>query len=120
MFRSELRAGDARPVGLALRAFDVVSPVEDWGLHSAEVGWSTFVFGRDYRDYYLNKGWAARAFAQPDRPLALSLELRRGGQRSAANQARWPVFGIPELGRPTPPIDEGHYTTLSAGATIDT
>src|ERR1041385_5440235 len=56
MFRSELRAGDVRPVGIAVRAFDVVSPVEDWGLHSAEVGWSTFVFGRDYRGYYLNKG----------------------------------------------------------------
>ena len=120
MFRSELRAGDARPVGLALRAFDVVSPVEDWGLHSAEVGWSTFVFGRDYRDYYLNKGWAARAFAQPDRPLALSLELRREWQTSVANQDPWTVFRNSELWRPNPPIDEGHYTTLSAGATIDT
>ena len=29
MFRSELRAGDVRPVGLALRAFDIVLPVEE-------------------------------------------------------------------------------------------
>ena len=29
MFRSELRAGEVRPVGVGLRAFDVVSPVED-------------------------------------------------------------------------------------------
>lgn len=120
MFRSELRSGDTRPVGLSLRTFDVVSPVEDWGLHNAEIGWSTFVFGRDYRDYYLNKGWAARAFAQPDRPLALSLELRREWQTSVANQDPWTVFRNSEIWRPNPPVDEGHYTTLSAGATIDT
>ena len=30
---------------------------------------------RDYRDYYLNKGWGARAFAQPERQIALSLAL---------------------------------------------
>src|SRR5262245_60157214 len=42
MFRSELRSGDMRPVGLTLRAFDVVSPMEDWGLHSNEIGWSSF------------------------------------------------------------------------------
>src|SRR2546425_548790 len=60
MFRSELQSGDMRPVGIGVRAFDVVSPVEDWGLHGAEIGWGAFLFGRDYRDYFLNKGWGAR------------------------------------------------------------
>jgi hypothetical protein len=120
MFRSELRSGDVRSVGAGLRAFDVVSPIEDWGLHNAEVGWSAFVFGLDYRDYYLNKGWAARVFAQPERQIALSLELRREWQSSVANQDPWTVFRNSNIWRPNPPIDEGHYTTLAANASLDT
>jgi len=120
MFRSELRSGDVRSVGAGVRAFDVVSPVEDWGLHNAEIGWSAFLFGRDYRDYYLNKGWAARVFAQPERQIALSLELRREWQTSVANQDPWTVFRNSDVWRPNPPIDEGHYTTLAANAALDT
>jgi hypothetical protein len=120
MFRSELRSGDVRSMGFGLRAFDVVAPVEDWGLRNAEIGWSAFVFGRDYRDYYLNKGWAARVFAQPERQIALSLELRREWQTSVANQDPWTVFRNSNIWRTNPPIDEGHYTTLAANASLDT
>ena len=120
MFRSELRSGEVRSVGIGVRAFDVVSPIEDGGLHNAEIGWSAFVFGRDYRDYYLNKGWAARVFAQPERQVALSLELRREWQTSVANQDPWTVFRNSNRWRPNPPIDEGHYTTLAANASLDT
>src|SRR5260370_20811824 len=86
MLHGELRSGGARPVRFGLRAFDIVSPVEDWGLHNSEVGWAAFLFGRDYRDYFLEKGWAVRAFAQPGRPIALSLDLRRECQTAAAAQ----------------------------------
>ncbi|HWC74674.1 MAG TPA: hypothetical protein VG454_12135 [Gemmatimonadales bacterium] len=120
MFRSELRSGENRPVGLALRAFDVVSPVEDWGLHSNEIGWSSFLFARDYRDYYLNKGWGARVFVQPERPLTLSLEGRREWHTSVGVQDPWTIFRNSEQWRPNPPIDEGHYTTIAANVAIDT
>ncbi|HXM37275.1 MAG TPA: hypothetical protein VN908_01295 [Gemmatimonadales bacterium] len=120
MFRTELRSGDVRPVGIGLRAYDVVTPVEDWGLRNAEVGWSAFLFARDYRDYYLNKGWAARVFANPERQLALSLELRRDWQTSVATRDPWTVFRNSDPWRPNPPIDEGHYTTIGANVTLDT
>ena len=120
MFRAELRSGDIRPVGAGVRAYDIVAPVEDWGLHNAEVGWSAFLFARDYRDYYLNKGWAARVFAQPERQVALSLELRRDWQTSVANRDPWTVFRNSDLWRPNPPIDDGHYTTIGATASLDT
>jgi len=119
MFRTELRSGDVRPIGAGIRAYDIVTPVEDWGLRNAEVGWSAFLFARDYRDYYLNKGWAARVFAHPERQLALSLELRRDWQTGVANRDPWTVFRNSDLWRPNPPIDEGHYTTVSANATLD-
>jgi hypothetical protein len=120
MLRSELRSGEVRPVGLGLRAFDVVSPVEDWGLHSNEVGWSSFLFARDYRDYYLNKGWAARVFAQPERPLSLSIEARREWHTSVAAQDPWTIFRNSEQWRLNPPIDEGHFTTIAANIGVDT
>jgi len=120
MFRGELRSGDVRPVGFGLRAFDVVTPVEDWGLHNAEIGWGAFLFGRDYRDYFLNKGWAARTFVQPERQIALSLELRHEWQTSVVNQDPWTLFRNSEIWRPNPPIDEGHFTTIAAGAVLDT
>jgi hypothetical protein len=120
MFRSEFRSGEVRPAGIALRAFDVVSPVEDWGLHSNEVGWSSFLFARDYRDYYLNKGWGVRVFAHPERPLTLALEARREWHTSVGVQDPWTVFRNSDLWRPNPPMDEGHFTTIGASATIDT
>src|SRR5258705_7253536 len=119
MLHGELRSGEVRPVGLGLRAFDVVSPVEDWGLHNAEIGWAAFMFGRDYRDYFLNKGWAARAFTQPDKQIALSLELRHEWQTSVVNQDPWTVFRNSAIWRPNPPIDEGHFTTITAELVLD-
>jgi hypothetical protein len=120
MFRTELRSGEVRPFGVGFRAYDVVAPIEDWGLRNAEVGWSAFVFARDYRDYYLNKGWATRLFVHPEHQLALALELRRDWQASVAARDPWTLFRNSEVWRPNAPIDGGHYTTLSANATVDT
>ena len=120
MLRAEVSRGEVRTVGLGVRAFDVVAPVEDWGLRNAEVGWAAFLFHRDYRDYYLNKGWGARVFAQPERPISLGLEVRREWHTSVAVQDPWTVFRNSDAWRPNPPIDEGHYTTVLANASIDT
>ncbi len=120
MLRSELQSGEVRPVGLGFRAYDIVAPVEDWGLHNAEVGWSAFLFARDYRDYYLNKGFAGRIFAYPEKQIALSLELRREWQTGVADRDPWTVFRNSDAWRPNPPIDDGHYTTWSGSLTVDT
>jgi hypothetical protein len=120
MVRAELRSGEIRPFGVGFRAYDVVAPIEDWGLRNSEVGWSAFVFARDYRDYYLNKGWAARVFAHPERQIAVTLELRHDWQASVAARDPWTLFRNSDAWRPNPPIDEGHYTTLSGNATLDT
>src|SRR2546427_6024215 len=70
----------------------MVASVEDWGLHNAEVGWSAFLFQRDYRDYYTNKGVAGRAFVQPQPSLNFALELRRDGQTTAPTRDPWTGF----------------------------
>src|SRR5437867_3840218 len=71
LLRTELRSGEAPAYGIELRAFDDVTPVEDWGLRAGEVGWAAFLFQRDYRDYYLSKGIAVRAVVQPERSLQI-------------------------------------------------
>src|SRR5205823_12719359 len=48
MLRTELRSGEVPAYGAEFRAYDVVLPVEDWGLRGAEIGWAAFLFQRDY------------------------------------------------------------------------
>jgi hypothetical protein len=118
--RTELRAGEVPAYGVELRAYDVVAPIEDWGLHRAEVGWAAFLFQRDYRDYYLNRGIAARASFRPERPLFLTAELRRDWQRSVAARNPWTLVRQDAGWRPNPPVDVGHYVTAAGTVTLDT
>jgi hypothetical protein len=118
LVRAEARVGEARGVGAGVRAYDVVSPVEDWGLRAQEVGWEAFLFHRDYRDYYLSKGIAGYVFAQ-QRPLQVALELRRDWQTSVAERDPWTIFRSDQAWRPNPPVDDGHYVTVAAAATLD-
>jgi hypothetical protein len=119
LLRTELRAGEVPAYGLEFRAFDVVAPVEAWGLRGPEVGWQAFLFQRDYRDYYLSKGVAVRALVQPERPLSVTLELRHDWETSVGARDPWTVFRNDQRWRRNPPIDDGHYTTLSGVVTLD-
>jgi len=120
LLRTELRAGETPAYGIEFRAFDDVTPVEDWGLRAGEVGWAAFLFQRDYRDYYLSKGIAARAFVQPERSLRLDIDVRHDGQSTVRARDPWTVFRNDQAWRPNPPIDDGHYTTLAGTVTFDT
>jgi hypothetical protein len=115
----ELRSGTTRGVGVAVRAASVVAPVESWGLGAAEVGWAAFLFQRDYRDYYFARGVHGRVFAQPAQPLTLSLDLGYDWQTSVASRDPWTVLRNKDPWRPNPPIDAGHYTTLTSRIIFD-
>src|SRR2546423_7055092 len=54
--RGELRAGREFGATVGGRLFDFVDGVESWQLSNAEVGLASFLFGRDYRDYYGRHG----------------------------------------------------------------
>lgn len=120
MLRSELRRGEVTGFGIGARAYDVVSPVEDWALRAGEVGWATFLFHRDYRDYYHNLGFAGRVFAQPARPLVLGVEVQVERHRSAATNDPVALLRTEEAWRPNPPVDEGRFVTIAGSATYDT
>jgi hypothetical protein len=118
--RAELRLGDRRPVSLMLRGFDLVTPVEDWGLRANEVGWEAFLVRRDYRDYYRNSGVGARITWQAEAPLTFGLELRRERQGTLTARDPWTLSRTGRPWRPNPPVDNGHYTTVTPSLTLDT
>jgi len=120
MVRGELRRGEVTGVGVGARAFDVVSPVEDWTLRNSEVGWATFLLHRDYRDYYQNLGYAGRLFAQPAPPLVLGLELLYSRHRSAPTNDPLALLRNDESWRLNPPVDEGHFLTATGSVSYDT
>ena len=117
--RAELVFGNRRPVGLTLRAFDLVNPVEDWGLHANEVGWEAFLVRRDYRDYFRGTGVAARLAWRAEAPLDLSFEIRRERESTLRTRNPWTVSRTSIPWRPNPPVDNGHYTILSPAITLD-
>ena len=118
--RTELRLGERRPVALLLRAFDLVTPIEDWGLRSNEFGWETFLVRRDYRDYFRDNGTAARVSWQAEAPLNVAFEVRREYQTSLTARDPWTLSRTGRPWRPNPPIDNGHYTTFTPSVTFDT
>jgi hypothetical protein len=120
MVRGELRRGEVTGFGVGARAYDAVTPVEDWTLHGNEVGWATFLFHRDYRDYYSNLGYAFRVFAQPARPLVLGIEAQYDRHRTAPTNDPIALLRNEEGWRPNAPVDNGHYFTVSGSATYDT
>jgi len=117
--RAELVFGDRRPLALTFRGFDLVNPVEDWGLHPNEVGWEAFLVRRDYRDYYRGSGVAARLGWRAEAPLDLSFEIRRERESTLRTRDPWTLSRTSIPWRPNPPIDNGHFTILSPGITLD-
>jgi hypothetical protein len=120
MVRGEWRRGEVTGYGAGFRAYDAVTPIEDWGLSKGEVGWSAFVFHRDYRDYFENRGVALRLFAQPARALTLGLEAQY--ERHVTRAANDPIAVLrnDESWRPNAPADDGHYAVFAVAAAYDT
>jgi hypothetical protein len=119
MVNSEVRSGSPRGVGGGVRAYSVVNPIESWGLSNAEIGWAAFLVQRDFRDYYFARGLGGRAFVQPTVPLRLSIDFAYDWETSVEARDPWALFQM-DPWRTNPPIDPGHYTTLTSVVTFDT
>ncbi len=116
----DLRVGAGRQLELGGKAYDVVAPIENWQLRDDEVGLSTFLWHRDYWDYYLERGVAGFARLRPTPELTLSGEVARTQATSIAARDPWTPFRNAEPWRPNPDIDAGHFTRFTAGLDLDT
>jgi|HubBroStandDraft_2_1064218.scaffolds.fasta_scaffold16841_2 two-component system nitrogen regulation response regulator NtrX len=119
---AELRIGpeDGQSLTVGARLYDVVDPVESWGLSDAEVGLATFFLHRDYRDYFARHGVTTFATLRASDPLRLTLSY--ADDRWASRPVRDPftLFDNTAAWRPNPQLDDGLFRLVTAHADFDT
>jgi hypothetical protein len=115
--RGEFRLGR---FGLVGRVYSELAAIEDHPLAPGEVGWSSFLLQRDYRDYYDRRGFGGTLWAQATRSLRLEVSRRRDLERSVRATDPWSLLRNSDSWRRNPPIDDGHYITTAAQVEFDT
>jgi hypothetical protein len=118
--RAELRVPGSRGMAIGLRGYSVVNAIEEQPLGREEVGWSAFLFQRDQRDYFLQKGLAGYINVFLGRQLRVETALRRDKEESVRANDPWSLFRNTDRWRANPLIDDGHYTTASVSVELDT
>jgi hypothetical protein len=116
----ELTMGRRPALTVGGRAFDLVVPTQEWPLTRAEVGWASLLWHRDYRDYYLQRGFTGFVRFEPMSGFALVGELSRVEETSIAERDPWTPFRNAEAWRPNPAVDAGDFTLLSGSLEHDT
>ena len=113
------RFGRQHPVTLTARAYDLVIPTQPWPLEIHEVGWATFLWHRDYRDYFLQRGFSGRLAVVPVRDLTLAGEYAHVEEDFIAARDPWTPFRNNEPWRDNPTIDDGDYDLVRGTVTYD-
>ncbi|WP_373069439.1 hypothetical protein [Gemmatimonas sp.] len=116
----EVRQGNKAGVALGGRLFDEVDAVEKWQLTESEVGLNTFLFSRDYRDYWQRHGGQGYVslFAGRGSELRASYGEERWSSRRARNVLSIVNDNVPW--RVNPLADEGVMKLLTVSGTFDT
>ncbi len=115
--RGEFRFGR---FGIAGQVYSELAAIEDHPLSLSEVGWSSFLLQRDYRDYFDRRGYGGLAWVQPARPLRVEISRRRDDERSVRATDPWSLFRNSDRWRRNPLIDDGHYITTGVQVDYDT
>jgi len=119
--RAELVLGGRQSnLGLGVRAYDLVNSIEPWPLKDFEVGWSAFLFHRDYRDYFSRRGASLFATLRVSPRFSATAEGRSERQGSIAAQDPFTVFRSGDEWRVNPAITDGHYHVLTGSVRFDT
>jgi hypothetical protein len=119
--RAELVLGGRQSnLGLGIRAYDLVNSVEPWPLKDFEVGWSAFLFHRDYRDYFSRRGASLFATLRVSPRLSATAEGRSERQGSVTARDPFAMFRSGDSWRANPAITDGHYNVLTGSVRFDT
>jgi hypothetical protein len=118
--RFEVQFG--KPIGVLVgaRAFDVVEPTESWQMGNDEVGLSSVLLHRDFRDYYGRHGGEAYVRLQGgnDADVTVTLSDEQWGDRR--DRDPWTLTRGDELWRPNPQMDVGTMHLLTTRLRVDT
>lgn len=116
----EVQLGQRNGLAVGGRLFNVVNGVEDWQLTDLETGLASFLFHRDYRDYYERHG--ANGYVTGFLRHGLSVTGTFGEERWSSRDLRHPftLFRNDALWRPNPAVDEGLVHLGSLTLKLDT
>lgn len=118
--RAELVLGGRRSnLGLGVRAYDLVAPTEPWPLKDFELGWSTFLLHRDYRDYFRRRGGSVYATLRVTPRFALTAEGREEKHLSVEARDPWTLFRGDEAWRVNPAVNDGDFRILAGSFRYD-
>lgn len=117
---AQLQFGRGSGVRFGGRLFDDVDAMEQWQLSNLEVGLSTFLFTRDYRDYWLRHGAAGSValFSRAGSELKAEYGQERWSSRNALGV--WSIFNDSDLWRANPAADEGVLNIATVTGKLDT
>ncbi len=107
-------------VGLGIRGWDEVAPIESWPLKDFEVGWASFLLHRDYRDYYRHQGGSAYATLRLSQQTSVTAEYRDQREESLVARSPWTLFRTDEDWRPNPAVTDGYFRSVVGSFRIDT
>ncbi len=106
--------------GLGARASQLVQSIEPQPLTRSEIGWSTLLLHRDYRDYFLDEAVALYGYYWAGSSFRVDGGWRTARQRSLPANDPWTLFRTADPWRPNPLIDDGRFKTLHLGFDYDT
>lgn len=117
---AELRFGHVRGPSFGGRLFNTIGAVEDWQLTEIETSLAAFLFRRDYRDYYANRGVSgfARFYAGSDATVTGTFSDVRWDARNHLNP--FTLFRGDASWRPNPLMDAGRLHLTNLSMTYDT
>ena len=117
---AELRVGREFGVTLGARLFNVVDGVEQWQLGDLEAGLASFLFHRDYRDYYGRHGGQLQAALRATDNADLTLSY--GDERWSSRTEHDPVtlFKNDLPWRVNPSVDDGRFHVAKLTLRVDT
>ena len=118
--RAELVLGGRQSnLGIGVRAFDVIASTEPWPLKDFELGWSTFLLHRDYRDYYARRGAGLFATLRVTPQFSLTAEGRTEDQRSVEARDPFTLTNGDDTWRANPGINDGSFRLLTGSLRYD-
>lgn len=116
----EVRQGSNVGVAIGGRLFDEVDAMERWQLTDTEVGLNSFLFTRDYRDFWQRHG--GHGYVSLFAGRGSELKVSYGEERWSARRARdvFSLFNNDIRWRTNPVADEGVLKLLTVSGTLDT
>ena len=118
--KTEMRFGRRTGPAFGGRLFNTIHPVESWQLSEIETSLAAFLFRRDYRDYFANRGLTgfAKLYVGSNASLTGSFSDQRWDTRDRFNP--FTIFRGDATWRPNPAMDVGQLHLANATLEYDT